>query len=69
MDTATQNCWAFRVDRRYVADLDAELQGWTTTARVGLGPQTKPKGDGGGRRRGSKPADVQPGQKGDYILI
>jgi hypothetical protein len=34
MDPSPSNCWAFRVDRRYVADLDAELkvgrlrQGW-----------------------------------------
>jgi hypothetical protein len=68
MDTATQNCWAFRVDRRYVADLDEELQagqlrqGWGWDAKQDLRAMEV---DAGAARNLQMFNRVK---KGDYIL-
>jgi hypothetical protein len=67
--TSISNCWAFRVDRRYVTDLDAELQaGWL---RQGWGWDVKQdlramEIDAGAARNLQMFNRVK---KGDYVLI
>jgi hypothetical protein len=69
MDAGTQNCWAFRIDRRYVADLDTELQagqlrqGWGWDAKQDLRAMEV---DAGAARNLQMFNQVK---KGDYILI